>query len=451
MKNVAVILAGGVGSRLGLSIPKQFYKVAGKSVIEHTISTFEDNENIDEIYIVIHSQYKQMMESICLRNNWTKVAKILNGGNERYQSSVSAINACCEECNLIFHDSVRPLVSNRIINEVIAKLDECSAIDVAIPMVDTVIKREGDFIEEIPDRSLLFRGQTPQAFKLSVIKKAYELALQDPAFKTTDDCGVVRKYLPDTPIFIVEGEEQNMKLTYKENIYLLDKLFHIKSENVMPEYEEIAFVGKVVVVFGGSYGIGNSIVERLKELGSVVESFSRSENGVDICNAESVADSFKSVYEKHKKIDYVINTAAMLIKRPLVTTPLEDIDAIINTNIRGMINVTRESHKYLKETSGALLLYTSSSYTRGRAFYSLYSATKAAVVNFVQAVASEWNVDKIRVNCINPERTKTPMRVINFGVEDAETLLTAEQVAEASITALLSKDTGQVFDVKLTK
>lgn len=451
MKNIAVILAGGVGSRLGLSIPKQFYKVAGKSVIEHTISIFNDNENIDEIYVVSHCQYRPMIENLCLRNGWTKIAKILNGGSERYHSSLSAINACEEECNLIFHDSVRPLVSNRIINEVIEKLDECSAVNVAIPMVDTVIQRDGDYISDIPDRSLLFRGQTPQGFKLSVIKKAYDLALQDPEFKTTDDCGVVCKYLPDVPIYIVNGEEQNMKLTYKENIFLLDKLFYLKSEQLVPSFTNKDFEGKVAVLFGGSYGIGQAIVEQLGALGCKVESFSRSDNGVDVCNAQDVAQSLKTAYDKYGRIDYVINTAAMMIKRSLVTTSLDDIDAIINTNIKGMINVTRESHQYLKQTAGALLLYTSSSYTRGRAYYSLYSSTKAAAVNFVQAVASEWSTDKIRVNCINPERTSTPMRVKNFGHEDAQTLLTADQVAEVSITALLSKDTGQVFDVKLIK
>ena len=98
-----------------------------------------------------------------------------------------------------------------------------------------------------------------------------------------------------------------------------------------------------------------------------------------------------------------------------------------------------------------LLFYTSSSYTRGRAFYSLYSSTKAAVVNFVQAIAQEWEASGVKVNCINPERTKTPMRERNFGVEDASTLLTAETVAKESLKTLLSDFTGQVIDVKLNK
>ena len=98
-----------------------------------------------------------------------------------------------------------------------------------------------------------------------------------------------------------------------------------------------------------------------------------------------------------------------------------------------------------------MLFYTSSSYTRGRAFYSLYSSTKAAVVNFVQAIAQEWEPWGIQVNCINPERTKTPMRVKNFGIENEATLLTAREVAEKSLKTLLADFTGQVIDVKLNR
>ena len=115
MKNVAVILAGGVGSRMGYSTPKQFYKVAGKTVIEHTIDAFESHGGIDEIAVVINEACIDRMEDIILRNKWRKLKKLLKGGAERYMSTLSAIESYDnEEANLIFHDAVRPLVSRRV-------------------------------------------------------------------------------------------------------------------------------------------------------------------------------------------------------------------------------------------------------------------------------------------------------------------------------------------------
>ena len=97
-----------------------------------------------------------------------------------------------------------------------------------------------------------------------------------------------------------------------------------------------------------------------------------------------------------------------------------------------------------------MLNFTSSSYTRGRANYSLYSSSKAAIVNLTQALAEEFSLKHdIRVNCINPQRTLTPMRTTNFGIEDPKTLLTSESVAYASLNTLLLNITGQVIDVKL--
>lgn len=103
------------------------------------------------------------------------------------------------------------------------------------------------------------------------------------------------------------------------------------------------------------------------------------------------------------------------------------------------------------ETHGHLLLYTSSSYTRGRADYSLYSSTKAAVVNLTQALADEWACQGVRVNCVNPERTATPMRLRAFGDEPAGTLLSPAAVARTSLDVLLSRLTGQVVDVRLSR
>ena len=161
--------------------------------------------------------------------------------------------------------------------------------------------------------------------------------------------------------------------------------------------------------------------------------------------------SLAKVSEQTGRIDYVVNSAAILAKEPLNSMDRSLINTIIATNYNGMVNVALAAYPYLKASRGQLLLYTSSSYTRGRAFYSLYSSTKAAAVNFMQAIAQEWEPDGIRVNVINPERTKTPMRLKNFGVEPDDTLLRADEVAEASIKTLVSEVTGQVIDVKISK
>lgn len=452
--NVAVILAGGIGSRLDSSYPKQFFKVAGKTVIEHTIDVFESNGLIDEIAIVINAAYLTTMEELVLKNGWKKVRKILKGGAERYHSSLAAIHAYAgqEGINLIFHDAVRPLITNRIIDDTVRALEIYHAVDVAVPAVDTIISTEGDFIDAIPDRSKLRRGQTPQGFRLETIRDAYEYALKDPDFKSTDDCGVVLKYLPGEKIYVVRGEEANMKLTYKEDSYLLDKLFQLHSFSLQGQNHSFQQLrDKVLVIYGGSYGIGAEIASIAKKSGAKVYCFSRSLNQVDIASAQQVKKSLAEVAAKENRIDFVVNTAALLVREPLNNMTYTDINNIIHVNYLGMVNVAIESFPYLKATRGNLLFYTSSSYTRGRAFYSLYSSTKAAVVNFVQAISQEWEPWGIKVNCINPERTKTPMRIKNFGIEDDATLLTAEEVARESIKTLLSDFTGQVIDVKLNK
>ncbi len=454
-RNIAVILAGGTGSRLGASTPKQFVKVAGKKVIEHTVDVFEHHQHIDEIAIVVHPDYLNVMEEIVLKNHWRKVKKILRGGSERYHSSLSAIQAYEDEpdANLIFHDAVRPLVSHRVIDDVIAALEEYHAVDVAVAATDTIIQvdDEGKYITRIPNRNLLRRGQTPQAFRVSTIRRAYELALQDEHFKSTDDCGTVVKYLPEVPVYVVNGDESNMKLTYQEDVFLLDKLFQLRTFKAprMGDFETLK--GKVLVVFGGNSGIGAEVVRMATAHGAKVFSFSRSTTGTDIADCEQVEASLAKVSEQTGRIDYVVNSAAILAKEPLNSMDRSLINTIIATNYNGMVNVALAAYPYLKASRGQLLLYTSSSYTRGRAFYSLYSSTKAAAVNFMQAIAQEWEPDGIRVNVINPERTKTPMRLKNFGVEPDDTLLRADEVAEASIKTLVSEVTGQVIDVKISK
>ena len=451
--NIAVILAGGSGTRLGDATPKQFLKVAGKKVIEHTIEVFEANEQIDEICIVTRAEYLESMEEMTVLNHYKKVKKILRGGAERYHSSLSAINAYTnDDDNLIFHDAVRPLLNDRIINDCITALETYQAVDVAIKTTDTIIEvNERECISSIPNRNVLRNGQTPQCFKRGLIKMAYDKALADPHMQTTDDCGVVRKYMPHTDVFVVNGEVFNMKLTYMEDLFLLDKLFQLRTITDIKQLSEQAtknIKDKVIVVFGGSYGIGEEVMKIGETLGARMFSFSRSQNGVDVADYKTVQQSLQSVFDACGKIDSVVCSAGILRKEPLYSMNHETIIESINVNYLGAVNVAKSSFEYLKHTKGSLLLFTSSSYTRGRMMYSIYSSTKAATVNLVQALAEEWMYDGVRINCINPERTKTPMRTSNFGVEPEGTLLDAESVAIASVNTIFSDFTGEVIDVK---
>lgn len=453
--NIAIILAGGSGSRLGGGIPKQFLKVAGKKLIEHTIDVFENCDCINEIAIVSKEEYVPETEQIVINNRYKKVTKILLGGGERYLSSLSAITAYTnDDDNLIFHDAVRPLVNDRIIHDCVKALERYDAVDVAIKTTDTIIQvnETSKTIVSIPPRAELYNGQTPQCFKRRVIKRAYDLALSDPDFTTTDDCGVVKKYLPDVPIFMVNGEVFNMKITYMEDLFLADKLFQLRSSkgngHELSEKATLTMPNKVMVVFGGSYGIGEEIVKLGRELGAVVYSYSRSQNDIDVTDAKRVKEVLTDVQRRNGKIDYVVCTAGLLVKEPLYAMSYEKILNSVNVNYVGVVNVAKEAFEYLKETHGSIIFFTSSSYTRGRMMYSIYSSMKAAIVNLVQALSEEWYSAGIRINCINPERTKTPMRESAFGIEPENTLLDPYHVAVASINTLTSKCMGEVVDVK---
>jgi 2-C-methyl-D-erythritol 4-phosphate cytidylyltransferase len=354
---------------------------------------------------------------------------------------------------VLFHDAVRPLLSPRIITECYDALERYDAVDVAIPSADTIIEvAADDTIRAIPPRADLRRGQTPQGFRASVLKKAYEIAGQDPAFTATDDCGVVLRYLPDVPIWVVMGEERNMKVTDPIDVFLADKLFQLTTSYLpeghsTDEYRAM-LQGKVMVVLGGSYGIGADIAALAREHGATVETFSRSSTDTHVERRSDLVAVAEQVLEEHGRIDYVVATAGILPRGSLLETSEETIYAATEVNYLAPVFIAQVFFPHLHRTAGSLLLFTSSSYTRGRSGYSLYSSAKAAVVNLTQALADEWGESGVRVNCINPERTGTPMRTKAFGNEPPDSLLASMSVAQASIDMLLSDGTGHIVDLR---
>ncbi len=228
MTNVAVILAGGMGTRVGGNTPKQLLPLSdGRSVLEHSVDAFEAASCIDEIVIVMHPEWMKEAEELCRRNAWQKVRQIIAGGSERWESSWHAIQAFSgqlSDISLWLHDAARPFVSQRILTDVAKALETHAAVTVGVPVTDTLYKVRRDDVqgtkevETIPSRADFMRAQTPQAFHLNVLKEAFERALAQGQVAVTDDVGIVQAYMPEQSIFIVSGEEANRKITYAEDL-----------------------------------------------------------------------------------------------------------------------------------------------------------------------------------------------------------------------------------------
>ena len=227
MRNIAFILAGGTGSRVGGETPKQFLLLDdGRSILEHSVDAFEEAGFISEIAIVMHPEWMAEAQQIIARNAWKKVTKLIPGGKERWESSWNAISAYLHEDKkdadtfYWFHDAARPFVSQDIIHRVGEALKSHLAVTVAIPVTDTLYKVNSEklTVNSMPSRNEYMRAQTPQAFHYLVIGPAYMRAIQKGKIKTTDDVGILMEYNPDVDVYIVEGEEDNRKITYASDL-----------------------------------------------------------------------------------------------------------------------------------------------------------------------------------------------------------------------------------------
>ncbi|MBS9767479.1 MAG: 2-C-methyl-D-erythritol 4-phosphate cytidylyltransferase [Flavobacteriaceae bacterium] len=220
-KTVAIILAGGLGLRMGGDTPKQFLEINGKPILIHSLEAFQNHSLIDEIILVVNAQFRKEFEQLLAKYSFSKLVSITEGGKERSDSSKNALKFIAPNTTtkVLIHDAVRPFVSEGIITNVVQKLDEYQAVNVAISATDTILVANAQHeIMQMPPRQSIFLAQTPQGFHAVTIHDAYKKASQDKDFTATDDCGVVHRYLSNIPIGIVEGEIANKKITFSTDL-----------------------------------------------------------------------------------------------------------------------------------------------------------------------------------------------------------------------------------------
>ena len=210
---IAIIVAAGRGKRLGSSLPKQFLKVRGRTILEMSVEAFEQNKYVDEIFVAANADYCELTEKLC--RGFSKLKKIVAGGAERQDSVRAALDCLRGENGIVLvHDAARPFVSEAVINAVIEGTADFGAAIPTVPAKDTIRQVDGTGSRTL-QRETLACVQTPQGFRISLLKHAFEKA-QAEGFLGTDDASLVERM--GINISMVQGENANRKITTREDL-----------------------------------------------------------------------------------------------------------------------------------------------------------------------------------------------------------------------------------------
>ncbi|MDD5451684.1 MAG: 2-C-methyl-D-erythritol 4-phosphate cytidylyltransferase [Desulfovibrionales bacterium] len=228
MSAIAIITAAGKGVRIGATVAKQFLPVLGKSLLWHTIKVFENCPGIDNIILVLPPDMVKIgRELFQTKGEFKKLWKVVAGGKTRQQSVSNGLRAIPEKYKIVVvHDGVRPLVNEDTIKEVIELAKEKGAAIAAMPANDTLkqVSADGRILRTV-ERSLIWQAQTPQAFRVELLRRAFTEAQKDN-FYGTDEASLVERL--EAPVYIIKGASTNIKVTTPADLKLVEILLRYR-------------------------------------------------------------------------------------------------------------------------------------------------------------------------------------------------------------------------------
>ena len=232
----AVILAGGTGSRMGSTdMPKQFLEIKGKPILNHTLEKFIPNPRFEKIIVLSPKAWightKELIRKHTGKND--RIA-VIEGGSTRNETIMNAIAYIDREYGvdddtiIVTHDSVRPFLTHRIIEENIDAAQRYGACDTVIPATDTIVEGDGDAITAIPDRRKMYQGQTPQSFNAKLLRDTYMTLSESEKEILTDAAKIL--VIKGIKVHLVQGETFNIKITYPYDLKIARSLLDEETE-----------------------------------------------------------------------------------------------------------------------------------------------------------------------------------------------------------------------------
>lgn len=235
LRTTAIVLAAGKGKRMQTSVHKQYLLLKDKPVLFYSLKAFEDSL-VDDIVLVVGTDEERFCrEEIVEKYGFRKVRAVVEGGLERYHSVANGLGRIDWTCDYVFiHDGARPFVNGEMIKRAYSEVQLSKACIVGMPVKDTIkIADEEGYVSETPARPLVWQIQTPQVFEKKLITLAYEKLLSKESrlsvegVVVTDDAMVV-EYFMNTPVKLVQGSYENIKITTPEDLKIAEILLHEK-------------------------------------------------------------------------------------------------------------------------------------------------------------------------------------------------------------------------------
>ena len=417
--NIGVILASGSGNRFQSTIPKQYTKLNGRPVIYYVLDEFIKSKLFDKIIVVIDDfRFKYLLDKYPVI--------VIKGGDTRNRSIGEAIKYISDYIpntrNVLFHDAVRPLIKAE---DLFQYMDSLNGETVIASITTEKVTDSLLFI----DRSTTCLIQTPEAFDFEILKSRF-----DPNAKYT----AIWEHLHETrdeDIIHITLNHPNYKITYQYDLYMLEHLIKYNQyKSTMPNLQ-----GKNILLLGATGGIGKEVYNQLKQF-QPLNIYCPSHSEIDL--STYFIDKLMS---KYTSIDVIINCAGIAIKDEAENYDIQEkiYNQIFDINVKAhlqLINFAERQGRLIN-----IVTISSSSVTKGRPGYGIYSASKIALQSLIEAQSEALATLGIFVNCISPEKVATSMATNLHGEVNLDEMLSVAEVAQAILSYVDINEGGKII------